>query len=355
MVKTNSNTSAEKRVEIPKEERSFTYSGNASERISLRSFLKQQRIPKSVISLLRGTEGAVLVNGMTAQLNELLRGGENVTVRLPEEQASENIIPVDIPLSILYEDRDLLIVNKPAGLPVHSSMNEHERTLAGAAAMYFQKTGVASTFHCMNRLDKNTSGVTVLCKGRLSAAILGESIEAGEVKRVYAAIVKGIVPESGRIDAPIGRAPGSVIERIVDPEHGQIATTRFLRAGCFMFCGDDTVMISENEAEQMPGNERQAEEREIYSLVLLKLETGRTHQIRVHMKQIGHPLPGDFLYCPEFKRFSRQPLHSVKMTVPLPEDGSIMEAEAPLPEDMRCMLPEELYQKMREMLSEIKL
>ena len=209
-------------------------------------------------------------------------------------------------LSVLYEDEDILAVDKPAGMPVHPSMGNYENTLANGVAFYFESRNLFCPFRCINRLDRDTSGALILAKNPLSAAILSAQMKRREIRRTYLAVVKGIPPEKGKISAPIARLGDSVIQRCVDFSRGESAVTFYERL--------DT--------------------RNGHSLLELHLETGRTHQIRVHMGYLGYPLPADYLYCPDYSRFSRQPLHSVQIEFSHPITGRQLCLTASVPQDM---------------------
>lgn len=268
--------------------------------------LKCHGYSRHILTHLKNTEMGICVNQTPVYLNYQLKKGEALSVFLKEEPASPNIIPVFLPLSIVYEDEDLLVVNKPANMPIHPSMNHHDNTLANAAAYYYGQQKLPFIFRCPNRLDRDTSGLTVLAKNMLSSSILSDMVKSRTLKREYLAIVEGTPDAAGTIDAPIARKEGSAIERIVDFEHGEPAVTHYTR-----------LKTCKN-----------------YSLVSLSLETGRTHQIRVHMRHIGHPLPGDFLYNPDYSIIQRQALHSHSLTFRHPITGEPLHFEAPLPEDM---------------------
>lgn len=160
-------------------------------------------------------------------------------------------------------------------------------------------------YRCINRLDRDTTGALILAKNPYSAAVLSAQMKQRQIRRTYLAIVQGIAPEQGTIDAPIGRAADSTIERQVDFANGESAVTHYERLATY----------------------------HSYSLIELHLETGRTHQIRVHMKYIGHPLPGDFLYNPDYRIIKRQPLHSFQLEFAHPVTGENMCITAPVPED----------------------
>ena len=239
----------------------------------------------------------------------MLQSGDLLTISIVEETSSEHIVPVPLPFPIVYEDEDLLVINKPSGMPIHPSQGNYENTLANAAAYYFASQNIPFTYRCINRLDRDTTGLLIIAKHMYSASLLSNMVARREIHREYLAAATGLVEESGMIEAPIGRANGSTIERCVDFAHGDYACTHFHR------------LAYQNG----------------YSLVSLKLETGRTHQIRVHMKYIGHPLPGDFLYHPEDHCIDRQALHSYRLSFIHPITKQSLTFTAPLPEDMQAI------------------
>lgn len=192
-------------------------------------------------------------------------------------------------------------------MPVHPSMGNYENTLANGIAWYFSQKGEDFVYRCINRLDRDTTGALILAKNPLSAAVLSVQMKRRQIRRTYLALVDGVLPESGVVDAPIARMEGSVITREVNFETGESAVTHYERLAVGRY----------------------------YSLAELHLETGRTHQIRVHMKYIGHPLPGDYLYHPDYRRIQRQPLHSFQLEFTHPITKEPMLFTAPVPEDFR--------------------
>lgn len=261
--------------------------------IPLLDFLKAEGYSHQVITHLKRTMNGILLNGSWAHVWDRLQTGDYLTIQLIENTSSENIVPADLPLSIVYEDEDILVINKPAGMPIHPSQGNYDNTLANALAFHYKAQNEPFTYRCINRLDKDTTGLLIVAKHMYSASLLYDMSAKREISRTYLAIATGEVPEEGTITAPIARAEGSTIERCVDEENGEYACTHFKR-------------VSYKDG---------------YSLVSLKLETGRTHQIRVHMKSIGHPLPGDFLYNPDYSRIQRQALHSFKLAFRHPITG----------------------------------
>ena len=269
-------------------------------------FLRSKGFSRHILTSMKPDKEALLVNGVRAGGRSILKEGDFFRVRVMETATTEGIVPASLPLNILYEDEDILVLNKPADMPVHPSIGNYTNTLANAAAFYFQERGEFCPFRCINRLDRDTSGALVLAKNALSAAILSAQMRNREIRRTYLAVVRGVTPPSGTISAPIGRVSDSVIQRHVDPEYGETAVTHYERLAV----------------------------RNDHSLLEIHLETGRTHQIRVHMGYIGHPLPADYLYCPVYDHFKRQPLHSYQLNFRHPLTGKDLCFTAPVPHDM---------------------
>lgn len=279
--------------------------------LRIEQYLKQRGYSRQCLIRLKKQPGSVTADGVPRFLNQPLTAGEKLVIRLCEEESSEKIPPVELPLNIVYEDEDLLVINKPAGMPIHPSMNNYTNSMANGLAWYYAQQGKPFVFRCINRLDRDTSGLTLVAKNLLSSCILSEAASKKEIRREYQAIVRGhICPEHGAINAPLIRKPGSIIEREVDFERGETAVTHY----------------------------RLLEESNGHSLISLRLETGRTHQIRVHMKYIGWPLIGDYLYNPDTEWIGRQALHSCRLAFVHPVTGKPMDFSAPLPEDMQRVL-----------------
>ena len=291
-------------------ERIITYTistGESGENVL--GFLRKKGFSKHILTTMKRAEQAILLNGQPAFGRTVLREGDVLRILVPEEAGNgsePSIIPVPLPLDILYEDEDILVLNKPADMPVHPSAGNYENTLANGVAWYYKQQGKAFVYRCINRLDRDTSGALILAKNALSAAILSAQMRNREIRRTYLAVVCGVTPPSGTVSAPIGRVSDSVIQRQVDPEHGESAVTHYERLAV----------------------------RNDHSLLEIHLETGRTHQIRVHMGYIGHPLPADYLYHPVYDRFKRQPLHSFQLNFRHPLTGKDLCFTAPVPKDM---------------------
>lgn len=288
--------------------RTFTYTiTEPDSKKTIACFLREQGYSRHILTHLKQTQGSICLNGSSVFTNVPLQEGDTLSILLREEASSAHIVPSELPFPVIYEDEDLLIVNKPANMPVHPSIHNYDNTLANAAAWYFQKQNTAFVYRCINRLDRDTTGLLILAKHMVSGAILSQMNAGRLIHREYLAIAEGCVPPFGTVCAPIARKQGSAIERCVDEQYGESAVTHFLRID---FDGK-------------------------YSLVALKLETGRTHQIRVHMKHIGHPLPGDYLYNPDFSKIKRQALHSFRLGFTHPVSKKPVHFTAPVPEDFR--------------------
>ena len=281
--------------------------------LRVEQFLRRKRYSGQNLSEIKRMPKSILVNGVHYYMRQELSTGDHLQVRICETQNSEKIPPTKLPLDIIYEDEDLLVLNKPVGMPIHPSLNIYTNSMANALAYYFQSQGKPFIFRCCNRLDRDTSGLTIVSKHLVSGSILSDMTKYREVHREYLAIARGsVTPSEGTIQAPLGRKEGTIIERTVDWEHGEDAVTHY----------------------------KVVKEANGHSLVSLRLETGRTHQIRIHMKYLGYPLIGDYLYNPDMEYMTRQALHSHHMEFTHPITGEHMSFTAPLPEDMARVMQE---------------
>lgn len=281
--------------------------------LRVEQFLRRKRYSGQNLSEIKRMPKSILVNGVHYYMRQELSKGDHLQVRICETQNSEKIPPTKLPLDIIYEDEDLLVLNKPDGMPIHPSLNNYTNSMANALAYYFQSQGKPFIFRCCNRLDRDTSGLTIVSKHLVSGSILSDMTKYREVHREYLAIARGsVTPSEGTIQAPLGRKEGTIIERTVDWEHGEDAVTHY----------------------------KVVKEANGHSLVSLRLETGRTHQIRIHMKYLGYPLIGDYLYNPDMEYMTRQALHSHHMEFTHPITGEHMSFTAPLPEDMARVMQE---------------
>lgn len=260
--------------------------------------------------------GTILVNGNPVKATmATVKGGDKLCCQLEEES---EIVAADIPLDIRYEDDQMIILNKPAGILVHPTGRDYANTLGNGLRYYYHKTHQSVEFHPVHRLDRNTTGLVLVAKlpqlqsaltqpGRAIEKLSGGQMLLGKLfHRSYIAVVPGQLELSeGIIDLPIARHPDSIIQRICSPD-GQYAETRFR-----------TLAVNNGK-----------------SLVWLELKTGRTHQIRVHMAAIGHPLLGDDLYGGDTELIQRQALHAVHLEVFNPLKGETVSVYSDVPQDM---------------------
>ena len=288
---------------------------NKNKADTIGAFLRDAGYSRRILIELKQNPEQICLNGTPSWLNTPLQIGDTLTLFLPDEPVSSDIF---FKQKTAYEIKecdwssdvcssDLIILNKATGMPVHPSQGHHENTLANALAYRFASRGEHFVFRAVNRLDRDTTGLLLIAKHKISGAFLSAMTAKKEIRREYLAIVAGKPEESGTIDLPISRKDGSTIERCIDMDHGEHAVTHYR---CLDYRDDLGC-----------------------SLVRLRLETGRTHQIRVHMKAIGHPLLGDFLYNPDYHFIGRQALHSYTVAFRHPITGEAMEFTAPIPED----------------------
>ncbi len=272
--------------------------------ITIERYLERNGVSgKMMVSLKKNPEN-VLLNGSPSKLNTVLTEDDVVEVTIVEKKDETSILPWEEELDIVYEDNEIIVINKPAGMPVHPSRRHPDTTLANALVYRYGKD---NSFHCITRLDKDTSGLVLVARNRYAAAQLSESMKKHEIRKQYLAIVAGKIAQSGTVVAPIFR-PGASVKRCVDFEHGSDSITEY----------DPLEYFGRNNV----------------TLLRVKPVTGRTHQIRVHMAFIGHPLCGDQLYNPSPGIMKRQALHACRLSFPHPLTKKPLEFEAELPCDM---------------------
>lgn len=267
-----------------------------------------------------------LKNTVKLDAFHLLSEGEQVTIDIIENENSDNIVPNKyLPLDILFEDDDILVVDKPANMPIHPSQGNYDNTLANAVAHHYIDRPFV--YRPITRLDKDTSGVCIIAKNKLSASVLSSMIQTNTLKRSYIGLVDGnifnivnisdgikaikelhdIIKLDFIIDVPIKREDDSTIKRMTSPDGERAVTNVF----ALKYYEDKNI-----------------------SLCKFRLFTGRTHQIRVHMKHIGHPIIGDFLYNPDYRLINRQALHSSELQVIHPTTHKLIRLVSKMPKDM---------------------
>lgn len=284
---------------------------NVTENIMINDILGKKLLMSSRLKNKLIKNKAILLNGIFVDTRTVAHLGDVLTVILNLAEDNSNIVPSQIPLDIVYEDAHILIVNKPAGIAVHPSMLHFDNSLSNGVKYYFDSIGLHKKIRAVNRIDLNTSGLVLFAKNEYIQECLIKQMANKTFQKTYLALVYGHMPEiKGTINVPIARKENSIIERCVSSS-GQVAITHY-------------EVIKEFEK---------------YSLVSCKLETGRTHQIRVHMAYIGNPLLGDSLYGNNTTSLiTRQALHSYKMSFIHPVYNKSILVEAKLPKDMEKLI-----------------
>ena len=264
----------------------------------------------TLLKSLKWRENAILLNGQSVHVNAIVRAGDVVSVALSERTPREDLYRKNAAApNIVYEDEDLLVLNKPAGVAMHPKADD--AAAPSLAAMLTGYLGEGSVPHFVSRLDKGTSGLLIAAKSGYVHDRLRRALHSSELRREYRAVAVGqVTPPRGVIDAPIGRAEGSIIRR----------------------CVREDGLASRTEYEVLQTAER-------FSLLRLRPETGRTHQLRVHMAYLGHPLAGDWLYGTEDKNLIARPaLHSYELWFTQPVTRQDLHFTAPIPQDMQRLL-----------------
>lgn len=276
----------------------------------LRDAIAHWGISKRALTAIKFGGGALLVNGEERNVRYRLAKGDVVSIIFPVEEASEGLIPVQGELAVIYEDEAVLLVDKPAFMSSIPSREHPNNSLANFVYGYFEQQQLASTVHIVTRLDRDTSGLMLIAKHRHIHHLMSEQQKKGQIHREYEAVAEGIIEQAQQsIIAPIGRKDTSIIEREVRPD-GQFAHT------------DVTVLTRKNNMTH----------------IHLKLHTGRTHQIRVHMAYIGHPLVGDELYGGNHILIDRQALHCRYIEFEHPLTKERVHFESKLPEKISTLI-----------------
>jgi 23S rRNA pseudouridine1911/1915/1917 synthase len=274
----------------------------------LREYLRiEKKISRSALTDIKFHGGKIEVNGEDTTVRYQLKLKDKVKIQFPTEEVSETMAPENVNFDILMEDDHFLIVNKPAGIPTIPSKYHSNGSLAQGILYYYNLKGIPATFHAINRLDRDTSGIVMVAKHRYAHYLMSLQQKDKTLKREYLAIIHGRAEVlNDVINKPIGRKADSIIERTVSDE-GQYAETHY-----------QVVKVGKCN-----------------TLIRLQLKTGRTHQIRVHMASVGHPLLGDDLYGGQKLLINRQALHSWKVNFYHPFEEVMRGIEAPIPADMQ--------------------
>ncbi len=276
----------------------------------LRNVLRGElRLSYTLLKSLKWRPGAILLNGEAAHVNAIVHTGDQLRVTLAERRAAPSAAPCALTLDVVYEDEDLLVINKPANIAMHPRRAEPEAAdMASALAAYL---GDGSAAHFVSRLDKGTSGLFIAAKTGYIHDRLRRALHSGELRREYRAIAVGrVTPPRGEIDLPIGRVDGSVVKRCVRRD-GLPSRTEY-------------EVLAQSDA---------------FTYLRLAPQTGRTHQLRVHMAALGFPLAGDWLYGTEDRALiGRSALHSHELWLTQPVTREALHFTAPLPEDMARLL-----------------
>lgn len=265
----------------------------------------------TVVRRIKWWEDGILADGVRVHTDYRPAAGQVLSVRLSDPHRNSGVVPTPGPLDIVYEDEDVIVLNKAPGVSVHPGPGHFDDTLGNFLVDYYEKTGQEADFHPVHRLDRGTSGLLAAAKHPHAQEALKNQLHTPDFRRVYLAVCQGVPePPAGAVDAPLGPRPGSLMEQMVRPD-GKSARTRY-----------ETLETRNGRA-----------------LLRLELDTGRTHQIRVHMAHLGCPLTGDFLYGTEDKALiSRPALHSAELSFRHPLTGRTLEFHSPLPEDMARLI-----------------
>lgn len=283
--------------------------------LTVLAFLRRELSPSSkMLKYLKYRTDGICVNGVHKTVRYRLQPGDVLSVATEDTCENTALSPVDLPLDILYEDENLVVPSKPAEMPTHPSRDHYDDTVANALAFRYAHLGGSFVFRPINRLDRNTSGLLLIARNKLSAGKLTRSMQGGEIRKTYLALLDGELTEpAGKIDACLHRTEQSII----------------LREVCSPDAPDADSALTEYRVLAV-GNG--------HTLVQAHPVTGRTHQLRVHFASIGHPITGDDLYGQESTLIPRHALHAFALSFPHPTTGERMSIRAPLPQDMLDLL-----------------
>ncbi len=276
----------------------------------IRDYLQQVHgFSRRILKAVKLDGGQILVNGVHQTVRYRLTAYEVLTIQFPPEEIGTFMEPEAIPLSIVYEDDAVMVIDKQAGVATIPSLHHPTGTVANGLLAHYAKHNIPYTIHIVTRLDRDTSGLLLVAKHRYSHSILATQQKSRQIKRKYRAIVEGhLSQKTGTIDTPIDRKEGSIIERTVVPS-GKRAVTHY-------------EVVDESTSN---------------SMVNVVLETGRTHQIRVHFAHLGYPLAGDDLYGGSLNRIKRQALHCYEISFEHPITKEVLHFQSAIPDDMKII------------------
>lgn len=288
----------------------------------LRDYLKSYlNLSRAELTSLKKREDGMMLNGVRVTVRALLKEGDELVLSRNDESCSEGIVPVNIGIDVIYEDDDIIALNKPPFMPTHPSHDHQNDTLANGLSYYYESKGIPFVFRAVNRLDRDTSGILLVAKNKYSAFVLSRQISEFKVEKKYLAIAEGDMSGCGRIEANIKRIEESKIKRCVcEKNEGQYALTEY------------EVLESHSGI----------------SLLSVTPKTGRTHQIRLHLSHIGHSILGDTLYGKEngSEKISRQALHAYSLSFSRPTSNEKITLCAPLHSDMTELISAEMKEKI---------
>ncbi|MCI8590506.1 MAG: RluA family pseudouridine synthase [Clostridiales bacterium] len=284
----------------------------------LRDFLRREMgFSRAALTMLKQKETGLMLNGVRVTVRAVLHANDRLCIDLEDAKIHENeaLVPVDLPVSVIYEDSAILVVNKPAGMPTHPTHGHYMDTLANAVAYQYQQKGCPFVFRAANRLDRDTSGIVVIARHKIAAAHLAKQMSERKVNKFYTAILEGTLQknkEEGLIQNYIRRAEPSIMIRInaFEGKASEYAETRY----------------------------RCLRKNEHFSVVEAQPLTGRTHQLRVHFSGMGFPICGDTLYGHASEKIGRQALHAGRICFRHPLNNQMLEFCADLPDDMQQII-----------------
>ncbi len=290
------------------------------------------KLTRAQVTALKLDPLGILYNGSHATVRQILKEGDVLEISLNDRQedVNEDIIPVALPFGVVYEDDCMIVADKPSFMPVHPSYNHRDDSLANAVAYYYREKGIVAAFRAVNRLDRDTSGLVIIAKNRMTANRLCESMAAGEIKKEYIALLFGrLEGNNGKIESYIKREQESIITRI-SCENGiesEYALTHYSVIG---YDGENNI-----------------------TAVKASPITGRTHQLRVHFSSLGHYIIGDTLYGNESPLINRQALHAFSLEFRHPYSGETIKLRAQIPEDLKKAMSKECLNDVEKVFYEI--